>query len=217
MMHKHYLITTALLILTVCLNGCMPSFTHTQGTLSIKPSGNKQANSNIPNEGAERYIVVSLWDYPTVNEKKGGISINKVILTEEKSITIDFPSKAYMVVWTPVFGTQHLAPEPGILVLNKDYLPSWNVGGTDINHRMCCDKPRSKHNFSIELFGSEQALLDEKGKYEFDKWFFEEFLAEKKSLLKKMKKCKGLTDEEVAMVLDKLSTAARILGVEYSG
>ncbi len=55
------------------------------------------------------------------------------------------------------------------------------------------------------------------GKYAFDKWFLEEFLAEKKNLLKKMKKCKGLTDQEIEMILDKLSQAAKLLGVEYSG
>jgi len=72
----------------------MPYFTHTQGTLSIQPSSYKQVNPNIESEETERYIVVSLWDYPTVNEKKGDIVINKVILTEEKSITIDFPFKS---------------------------------------------------------------------------------------------------------------------------
>ncbi len=171
---------------------------------------------SIPSKEAERYIVVSLWDYPMINEKKGDIVINKVVLTEEKSITIDFPFKIYMVVWTPVFGTQHLAPEPGIVVFNKNHLPSWNVGGTDSQIRMCCEKPMSKHNFLIELLGSEQALLDEKGEYAFDKWFLEEFLAEKKNLIRKMEKCEGLTDEEIDMVLEKLSQAARILGVEDS-
>ena len=212
-MHIKHLITSSLLTIMVYLSGCMPYFTHTQGTLSIQPSSYKQVNPNIESEETERYIVVSLWDYPTVNEKKGDIVINKVILTEEKSITIDFPFKIYMVVWTPALGAQHLAPEPGIVVFNKNYLMSWNVGGTDPNVRICCEKPRSKHNFLIKLLGSEQALLDEKGKYSFDQWFLEEFLAEKKDLIKKMKECKGLTDEEIDMVLEKLSQAARILGV----
>lgn len=202
-----------LLILMVYLNGCMPSLTHTQGTLSIKPSRNKQVNPNVQSEETERYIVVSLWDYPTVNEKKGDIVINKVILTEEKSMNIDFPSKIYIVIWTPALGTQHLAPEPGIVVFNKNHLMSWNVGGTGPQVRMCCEKPRSKHNFLIELHDSEQALLDEKGKYKLDKWFLEEFLAEKQNLIKKMKKYKELTGEDIDMVLEKLSQAARILGI----
>ena len=210
-MHKHYL-TIALLIITAYLTGCMPSVTKTQGTINICPSGNKQVMSSIPSKETERYVVVSLW----ASSLKEKYIINKVILTEEKTITIDFPMKAYLVAWTPVFGAQHLAPEPGIVVFHKDYLPSWNVGGTDTDKRICCDKPRSKHNFSIELVGSEQAWLDKKDGYS-DKWFLEEFLTERKNLLKKMKKCKELTEREREMVFDKLSQAARILGVEDSG
>jgi len=47
------------------------------------------------------------------------------------------------------------------------------------------------------------------------KWFLEEFLAEKRKLLKKMKKCKGLTDQDREMVLDKLTVAAKVLGVKH--
>jgi hypothetical protein len=211
-MQKHYL-TTALLLLTAYLTGCVPSITKTRGTISILHGSNRELIPNVQDEEAERYIVVSLWDYPTVNEKEGDIVINKVLLTEEETATIDFPTKAYWVAWTPVFGSQHLAPEPGIVVFHKDHLPSWNVGGTDHDRGLYCDKPKSHHNFSIELIDSEGAWLEKKNDNS-DKWFLEEFLAEKKNLLKKMKKCKGLTEQEREMVLDKLLRAARVLGAE---
>jgi hypothetical protein len=142
-------------------------------------------------------------------EQKGKAVINEVILTESKLITVKFPAKIYMVVWTPVLATQHIAPEPGIIVFNKDYSPSWNVGGTQSDKRMCCGPPKSSHEFTI-TFSSEEMPIGRRAEYEA-KELFEKLLDKKTDLTRKMGKCKGLTEAEKEMVLEKLSQTAEIL------
>ncbi len=205
---KKALLRIALLVFGVLIlftNGCMPAFTRCKGYLKIQ---NQQSN------GDERFVVVSFWDYPVINNSKGRIIVNEVIATESKILTIDFPVKTYTVIWTPALGTQHLAPEPGILVFSKNYFPSWNIGGTEDELRICCGPPKSEHEFEIKLLASPENLFEE-NKY-FTKAFFEKLLDNKKDLLNKLRKCEGLTDEEEEMVLANLSRIEEIFKREFA-
>ena len=199
---------SSILLVLLFLGGCMPAFTSCKGDLEIR------TRDGAPHE---RFVVVSFWDYPTTNaiggkRKRGEVVINEVLVIDSEVITVDFPTKVYTAIWTPALGTQHIAPQPGVMVFNANYLSSWNIGGTETYGKSCCGPPKTRHEFTIDLVTPEEFLLDRKDDYSSIE-FFEEFLDRKKDLVKKMRKCRGLTEEEKVMVLEKLSETARTLGI----
>lgn len=191
------------LLLIPFLNGCIPSYTHYKGDVSIQvqPASMQSLDKN----SSDRFIIISFWDYPSVNGAGGKIVINKVVLSEDNQISIDFPHKGYWVIWTPALGTQHITPEPGVIVFHENYLPSWSVGGTDNHSKFCCAKPMSHRIFQLELIEAEKSLLQTENLSFSGKIFLEKLLAAKKNVIKKMDRCKVLSAGEKAMVLEKLS------------
>lgn len=199
---------------TLFLGGCMPSFTHSKSTISITVNPENLNSSNPAN--TERYIVVSFWEYPTVNQSPGKIVIKDVFVTDKSTFAINFPLTGYWVVWTPVFGTQHLAPEPGIMVFHADYFPAKGIGVTDSKYGICCQKPESKHTFYPKLIESEQDFREKYSKIQNIRIFFLDFIDNTKILRRKLDQCKGITAEEKKMVFEKLTQAANALGISHS-
>ena len=201
-----------LLLLIIFLNGCfMPSFTHSKGTVLVQVN---QENVQSPNEiMPERFIIVSFWEYPMVNNSRGKVVVSEVLLTGKQQIEVNFPHKGYWVVWTPALGTQHLAPEPGIMVFHENYSPRWSLGGTDSRLRVCCEKPEKQHNFQFIFDDSDENMLLKRIDEPSVRIFFEEFLAEKEHLIKKVEKCRGITNEEENMVIEKLRQIEKILNM----
>lgn len=198
-----------LLLLVTLLNGCfMPSCTHSKGTVSVQFDRQKSIS--------DRFIIVSFWEYPMVNDSRGKVVINEVILSDKQEIKIKFPLILYWAVWTPALGTQHLAPEPGIMVFHNNYPLKWNTGGTDTRLRVCCEKPETIHNFEFVLESSEEDRLLQQSKEPLMKMFFEDFLAAKEHLMKKIDKCKSITFEEKEMVLEKLKQIEMALETQHS-
>jgi len=189
------------------LNGCMPFITHCKGDVIIQLHKDPLLSSG--KETTHHFIIVSFWDYPTVNEKEGEIVINEVIVTEKKHLIINFPYKGYMAIWTPVLGTQHLAPEPGIIVFHENFPPSWNVGGTEPGIRICCEKPETEHEFKMDLFFDDVMDQDSYS----SKTFLEKFLTKREDLILKLNHCKELSSQEKAMVMEKLRRSAKTLGI----
>ena len=201
----------SILTLPLFTAGCMfvPAITSSKGDLQIISQSNDIGHAN------ERFVVVSFWDYPTVNNDRGEVVITGVIVTESKFLDMKFPMVGYWMVWTPVFGTQHIAPEPGVMVFRDDCLPAWGFGcfEPEFGVKLCCQAPSSKHDFVIDLTNFEKTLYDEKRVPDY-KYFFEEFLDKKKDLIKKMDKCKDITSQEKSMVIDKITKTAAILEVK---
>ena len=199
----------SLLMLIVSLNGCfLPSFTHSRSVVSIEVD---QGNISPSDENtSKRFIVISFWEYPKVNNSRGKIVINEVILTEKQQISVDFPFKGYWVVWTPALGTQHLAPEPGIMLFYENYPLRWSMG---IPSRICCEKPLSEHGFKFEFNNLEENILLKEIESPSLKLFFEDFLSEKECLIKKVDKCKDITDEEKIMIFEKFEQIESMLNI----
>jgi len=192
-----------LLILIIFLNGCfIPSFTHSKSVVSIQVNqGNvSSSDENMP----ERFIVISFWEYPMVNDSRGKVVINEVILTEKQQINVNFPHKGYWLVWTPALGTQHLAPEPGVMVFYENHPLKWNRGGTDSRYRVCCEKPKTIHDFQFKFDDSQENIFLKRIEDPLMRTFFEDFLEEKEPLIKKIERCKGITGEERNMIFEKL-------------
>lgn len=205
-----------LLILIVFIDGCfiVPSVTHCKGTLSIQIRQDEIDTSK--QEIPKRFILVSLWEYPEVNDSSGKIVINEVILTEDSEIRVNFPFTGYWIGWTPVFGTQHLAPEPVIMAFHDNYPLRWIYGSSGREYYeicYCCAKPETKLHFSLELSNPEEILSPDLKKDFGKKLFFEKFLAEKKTLIKKMERCKGITADDKRIILEKIKQTKTELGI----
>ncbi len=208
---RHIPFFTISIITLLLLNGCcfIPAVTHCNGTISIQ-AGEQPSKQKI----SSRYILISLWDFPQVNDSKGKVDINEVIVTEESKFTLDFPFKGYWILWTPALRTQHLAPEPAIMIFHNDYPLEWFYGRSVIHPelpKLCCEKPETRLNFSIVLDKPKESLSEiQKDHYRI---FFEKFLEAKEPLIKEMNKCKDVTKEEKNMVLEKINTCKKELGI----
>lgn len=191
------------LTLTTLLNGCFtPSFTYSKSVVSVQIDHKKilSFDKNIHN----RYVIVSFWEYPIFNNSRGKVVIDDVILTNKQRTEVNFHHKGYWTVWTPALGTQHLAPEPGIMIFYENYPLRWSIGGTDLKRKICCEKPETRHNFEFEFVDAEENLLPRQNNNILTRVFIENFLAEKDCLIKKIENSKGITSEEKRIVLKKL-------------
>ncbi|MCF7955043.1 MAG: hypothetical protein K9M75_04510 [Phycisphaerae bacterium] len=208
--------TVFLIICVFLLSGCfIPAVTHCKGDVSIQNSDETLRFGS--NDGSERFVVISFWEYPMVNSKPGKVVVNDVFVTNDLSFEVKFPPKGYWVVWMVALGVQHIAPEPGIMVIHKDYPASWDVGGTwEGNIGVCCQKPVTKRDFHINLKDLNESLLFYKKSSVGTKLFLEEFIDEGDDIIKKMEKYKSMTDEERQMVLDKISETMAAFEIKNS-
>jgi hypothetical protein len=208
---KTYKVVFGLMMVFLLQYGCAaPAFTHCTGSISIQVDQTKERQ--LAEETGNRFIVVSFWDYPTVNETKGELILDKVFATESSHITIEFPLRIYWVVWTPALGTQHLAPRPGIIVFHEDYLACWEIGNTTTG-RICCGRPTTKHEFIITPTTEGVASGQDAPFPYLTREFLEEFLAKKDDLISRMNSGKKLSTNESSMVLNKLDQITAMHGI----
>ena len=200
-----YLNLFMITVIVISINGCCwPAFTSCKGDISICQSGRK----SFEDEVSSKYILVSLWRFPSVNNSDRKICINEIVMTEQNRIDVFFPCKAYWVVCTPVLGPQHLAPEPIIFVFNENHFPSWSYGITPENNLgLSYRKPAKKRKFKLVLSNFDIIMPNRS----VDALMFQELLTKKKVLMKKMDQCKGLTNSDKEMVLAKLEQIANEL------
>jgi len=213
MKFHNYISLSGLLIVIIFLNGCfMPAATHCKGTVSI--SANQDEAESADQEISNRFILISLWDYPTVNNTPGKIIINEAIAVETKEITVDFPHKVYWTVWTPALGTQHLSPVPVIILFHEKYPLRFGYGSSDAKFELCCEKPKTKRHYSFELGNPEEILSAADKKSYRTKLLLKKFIQEKETLIKKIEQCKSITHEEKNMILIKIKQIETELDIQ---
>ena len=191
---KSFVLKALFSAMLLSVSGCMTAVTDCRGQLAVRDGV----------EGEGRFVVVTFWQYPTVNLWQGRFVLDDIIVLDERTAAIEYDAKAYLVVWTPAMGTQHLAPDPGVAVFRQGCFPAWNVGGTGINRRYCCEKPSSEQAFVLQMACSEDKFLEGTNREIFDLDVLEKLNANEAKLLKKLNRCKQLTEQEKQLVIDQI-------------
>lgn len=175
--------------------GCAPAMTECRSAVAIRTG---QAAEESPHaDTGDRFIVVSFWDDPTVNDSVGELALQDVILTEGRELSIQFPLRTYWVVWTPALGAQHLAPRPGILVFHKDYPACWEIG--DCRGGVCCGKPDHSHAFTIVMSTDGSRFPEHVAQP-----FIAKLSGRRDEIIRMMNRHSELTTVDKAMVTEKL-------------
>lgn len=198
------------LALTILPYGCGPAFTRCRSTVSIHTmdTGTSQPSCN---EASRRFIVISCWVWPNVNNTNGKLTIERVLLTDGNQLTLDFPLRAYWMIWTPALGTQHIAPRPAVAVFHADYPLTWAICYSPDG--FCCGRPATQCEFAVRLTTT-TAIPGRDGLVAYEaQRFLDEFLAQKKALIRYMDNCKELTEADKTMVMEKLEHAASRYGI----
>lgn len=184
------------------LSGCVfwPSAAHCKGKVFIESylAGTDTAQ--------DRIIIVSAWEYPTVNNSTGKLQFDKVFIADKQEFTVSFPLTGYWVAWTPVLATQHLAPEPALLVFRKDSFLSV-VHPDNSVFKLCCMEPPTKCDFTI-VPGNTEATLDVIQR-NLDRQFFAKLALSKGALVKKVNSSKNLTKDDKLMVIEQFNASLR--------
>lgn len=138
------------IILVGTCGGCAawPAFTAPGGRLSIAKDTAGQQSSV---QATPRYVVLRYWHNESVNGIGGSIDVIDAFAADSAGVFVQFPLRMYAVVFTPVLGAQHLAPDPRVLVIAENCEPADAYSIRDDLH-WCCGAPEQ----ALDLFAKLQ-------------------------------------------------------------
>jgi hypothetical protein len=191
------------------LYGCLPAVTYSTATVSIQTVHESATAADADVD--DRFVIVSFWEYPTVDVFPGGVSIHNVVLCNGGSLTVSFPPRLYCVAWTPALGTQHFAPKPGVIAFHADGPPRWDIGQPQ--GCPCCGKPRTEHAFTLSFSAPQSAPAETDPLCYQGRRLFEELLTAKGELLRELSRHRELRPSDQTMVVAKIEQAAISYGI----
>jgi hypothetical protein len=198
------------ILLLIALNimsvGCTwPGILSADGNLYIsKPTGEEI------NPVTDRTVILTFWRFPGVNNSPPQIVFDEATIMKSVEEKISFSWKFYQIVWTPVFGTQHLSPDPAIVAFSEGNWPLIGYDVAPINYKLrpCCQAPH-KHirEFRLKMIPVTNPLsLDT-----YTKKDYELLIKDSIQLQKFIHGNRNLTSEDKRMIQDSLNNIERIL------
>ena len=192
------------LVLIGLQSGCaVPSLIGYKGRLHIHVD--KEQPHQTGGQVDDRFVVVSFLRDASASR----LRIHKVQVATRGESDVEFPLRAYWVIWTPALGVQHMAPRAGVMVFCERHPPSLHVGSPGDT---CCGRPTTRPYFHV-VFPAPKAAP---GRAVFLRYCLEEFLAEEGQLRRKLERCDQLTAAERDMVVTDLRRHAANHGVDLS-
>lgn len=126
---------------------CWPGVRADWGQVTVGYASTQPAGRPAP-----RTVVLTCRYDPGVNGSPASLDIVNAQAGEAASRPVNFGLCLYAVVWTPVLGTQHLAPTPTVVVFAKDCRPVVVECENDRSGCPCCGPPRpGPREFHVEL------------------------------------------------------------------
>lgn len=201
-----------MLILMIVLNivsaGCvMPGMLSAKGNLFIWGPTGEEINTI-----ADRTVILTFWRFPSVNNSPPQFEFDNAHLVGKDLRCLRFSTKFYKIVWTPVLGTQHISPEPGVMVLAEGYCPmiGYDVAPINKEPRRCCEAPLDHiREFRLQMVPMSVGcsnLIESHVKNEYVL-----LIRERKQIERIIKSCRDLTAADRKMVHSILDSFESIL------